>query len=144
MDLYFFENKGFTTEARRARRFEAAGNCVCNGTPRNRKWIGYTPVVTGSMRNRLRSQGIEALRGACEGGREARRGSVGYAIPGVCVRVAGKGLTRHGVRKSGKQRTYKEAFLHFSATEAFRGGEWRGTSGEWREGAVRLCQLPIV
>jgi len=38
-------------------------------------------------------------------------------IPGVCVRVAGKGLTRHGVRKSGKQRTYKEAFLRLSATD---------------------------
>src|SRR5260370_41656191 len=43
-------------------------------------------------------------------------------IPGVCVRVAGKGLTRHGVRKSGKQRTYKEAFLRFGATDEFPKG----------------------
>src|SRR6266851_178054 len=41
----------------------------------------------------------------------------GTLIPGVCVRVARKGLTRHGVRKSGKQRTYREAFLCFGATE---------------------------
>src|SRR5579859_4723766 len=31
--------------------------------------------------------------------------------PGVCVRVAGKGLTRQGVCKSGKQRTCREGFL---------------------------------
>src|SRR5260370_32743647 len=37
-------------------------------------------------------------------------------IPGVCVRVARKGLTRQGVRKSGRQRTYREAFLRFGAT----------------------------
>ena len=43
-------------------------------------------------------------------------------IPGVCVRVARKGLTRHGVRKSGKQRTYKEAFLRFGATDEFPKG----------------------
>jgi hypothetical protein len=29
---------------------------------------GYTPVATGSMRKRLRAEGIEALRGACDGG----------------------------------------------------------------------------
>jgi hypothetical protein len=74
-------------------------------------------VATGSMRNRLRPQGIEAPRGACDGGSEARQGSGGYRIPGVCVRVARKGLTRHGVRKSGKQRTYKEAFLRLGATD---------------------------
>jgi hypothetical protein len=43
-------------------------------------------------------------------------------IPGVCVRVARKGLTRHGVRKSGRQRTYKEAFLRFGATDEFPKG----------------------
>ncbi len=42
--------------------------------------------------------------------------------PGVCVREARKGLTRQGVRKSGKQRTYKEAFLRFGATEEFAKG----------------------
>ena len=30
-------------------------------------WRGYTPVVTGSMRNRVNPQGIEAVRGACDG-----------------------------------------------------------------------------
>ena len=30
----------------------------------------HTPVATGSMRNRLRAQGIEALRGAYDGGRK--------------------------------------------------------------------------
>ncbi len=37
-------------------------------------WKGkrYTPVVTGSRRNRLRLQGIELVRGACDGGSEAR------------------------------------------------------------------------
>jgi hypothetical protein len=46
----------------------------------------------------------------------------GTPIPGVFVRVARKGLTRHGVRKSGKQRTYKEAFLRFVATGQFPKG----------------------
>ena len=40
-------------------------------------------MVTGSMRNRLRPQGIEALRGAYDDGSEAWRGSVGVPTPGV-------------------------------------------------------------
>ena len=48
--------------------------------------------------------------------------SGGTPIPGVCVRVAGKGLTRHGVRKSGMQRTYREVFLRFDATDEFPKG----------------------
>src|SRR5579859_2701290 len=36
--------------------------------------------------------------------------------PGVCVRAAGKGLTRQGVCKSGKQRTCREGFLRFLRT----------------------------
>src|SRR5229473_2752885 len=59
----------------------------------------YTPVVTGSMRNRLRPKGIEAPRGACgSGGRilEAgrwRRESVGVPpTPGISVRADSKGL----------------------------------------------------
>ena len=48
--------------------------------------------------------------------------SGGTPIPGVCVRVARKGLTRHGVRKSGRQRSYKEAFLRFGATDEFPKG----------------------
>src|SRR6266852_8909420 len=92
-DLYLCENKGWiATEARRARRFEAAGNCVCNGTPRNRKRIGYTPVATGSMRNRVKPQGIEAPRGACDGGSEAQRESLEYPHPG-CLRKRGKERT---------------------------------------------------
>ncbi len=31
--------------------------------------------------------------------------------------MASKGLTRQGVRKSGKLRTYREAFLRFGATD---------------------------
>ena len=40
---------------------------------------GYTPVVTGSMRNRVRAQGIEALRGAYDG--RGTGGSQGYPPP---------------------------------------------------------------
>src|SRR5229473_1978743 len=43
-------------------------------------------------------------------------------IPDVFVRVARKELTQHRVRKSGKQRTYREAFLHFRATDEFPKG----------------------
>ncbi len=56
---------------------------------------------------------------------KSRRGNGsngGTPIPGVCVRVARKGLTRQGMRKSGKQRTYREAFLRFGATDEFRKG----------------------
>src|SRR5216684_3077996 len=56
------------------------------------------------------------------GGSEAWRESVGYPIPGVFVRVARKGFTRQGVRKSGKQRSYKEAFLRFGARDEFPKG----------------------
>src|ERR1700686_2101281 len=51
------------------------------------------------------------------GGAEAETGRSGTTIPGVCVRVAGKGLTRQGVRKSGKQRTCRRAFLRFGARQ---------------------------
>ncbi len=44
---------------------------------------GYTPVVTGSLRNRLRPQRIAALRGVCDGGSEARRERVGIPPPRV-------------------------------------------------------------
>ncbi len=44
-------------------------------TQKNLKRIGwYTPVVTGSMRNRVRPQGIEAPRDAHNGDSEERRG----------------------------------------------------------------------
>ena len=46
------EKNGFATETQRHR---------VRG-----EWPGYTPVVTGSMRSRLRTQGILALRGACD------------------------------------------------------------------------------
>jgi len=42
---------------------------------------GYTPVVTRSMRNRLRPQGIEALRGAYDGVGEAWHGNVEVPPP---------------------------------------------------------------
>jgi hypothetical protein len=81
------------------------------------------------MRNRVRAQGIGAPRGAFDGGSEAWWGSVGVPIPGVFVRVAGKGLTRQRVRKSGKPRTYKEAFLRFGATQEFPKGKEVGDLG---------------
>ena len=48
---------------------------------KEKKW--YTPVVTGSMRNRVRPQGIEAPRGAYDGGSEAWRGSAEVPPPRV-------------------------------------------------------------
>src|SRR5579864_8644360 len=45
--------------------------------------------------------------------RAGNKGRRGTPIPGVCVRVAGKGVTRQGVCKSGKQRTYRRVFLRF-------------------------------
>ena len=51
-----------------------------------------------------------------------------------CVRVAGKGLTRHGVRKSGKQRAYKEAFLRFGARDEFRKEYTPVVTGSMRNG----------
>jgi len=60
-------------------------------------------------------------------------GAVVSPIPGVCVRVAGKGLTRQGVRKSGKQRTYKCASLWFLRRTRARGAMEEGGPGgaEW-------------
>ena len=52
-------------------------------------------------------------------------GGRGHTIPGICVRVANKGVTRQGVRKSGRQRTYREAFLR----ECARGNEWAEPKG---------------
>src|SRR5260370_37951187 len=78
----------------------------------------YTHVATGSMRKLLRTGEILTPRDADDGGSKAWRGSAeAPPIPGVFVRVARKGLTRHGVRKSGKQRTYRGAFLRFGATD---------------------------
>jgi len=48
-----------------------------------------TPVVTGSMRNRVRAQGIE-VRGACDGGNEAPGGGVGYPPPGCFAKRGSK------------------------------------------------------
>jgi len=48
---------------------------------------GYTPVVTGSMRNRMRAQGIEAPRGAYDGGIEGWRGCAEVPPGCFCKRV---------------------------------------------------------
>ncbi len=90
-------------------------------------------MVTESMRNRLRAQGIEAPRGACDGGKSGAEVSA-YPHPGVFVRVARKGLTRRGVRKSGKQTTYREALLRFGATEEFAKGYTSVMTGSMRNG----------
>jgi hypothetical protein len=50
----------------------------------------YPPVVTGSMRNRVKLQGIEALRGAHDGGREALEWK-GGTTP-VAIERVGKAL----------------------------------------------------
>src|SRR5260370_38459084 len=47
----------------------------------------YTPVVTGSMHNRVRPKGIEAPRGACDGASKGWRGGGGTPTPGVFVRA---------------------------------------------------------
>ena len=39
----------------------------------------------------------------------------GIPVPGVFVRVANKGVTGEGVRKSGRERTYRRPFLRFGA-----------------------------
>src|SRR5229473_4701838 len=63
-------------------------------TQRSLKHVGYTPVVTGSMRNRLRPQGIEAPRGAYDGGSEACPDVPrDPPPPGVFVRADSKGVT---------------------------------------------------
>src|SRR5713226_3940054 len=63
----------------------------------------YTPVVTGSMRNRLRSQEIEAPRGAYDGGSKARRGSVGIPPPRVFLKKSVQSIENKG-REVEKQR----------------------------------------
>ena len=56
----------------------------------------YTPVVTGSMRNRVRAQGIEGPRGACDGGAKGGGEVLRHPHPGC-------------FRKSGKERTPRSA-----------------------------------
>src|SRR5579864_3453329 len=66
--------------------------------------------------------------------RAGNKGRRGTPTPGVCVRVAGKGLTRQGVCKSGKHRTYRRVFLRFwrrkQRFEVGRGWKKRG----WGQG----------
>ena len=77
---------------------EPIGFATNAGKPEARR--GYTPVVTGSMRNRVRAQGIEAPRGADGGGSEAWRGSWGTHIPRCfCKRVRKLLKTKDGSRK---------------------------------------------
>src|SRR5260370_15319023 len=66
-DLYGCETKGVAGKAIRKNmktKGEPIGFATNAGKPEARR--GYTPVVTGSMRNRVRPQGIEAPRGACD------------------------------------------------------------------------------
>ncbi len=67
---------------------------------------GYTPVVTGSMRNRVRAQGIEAPRGADGGGSEAWRGSWGTHTPPVFLQKSAEVIENKG-RESKKERKEK-------------------------------------
>src|SRR5260370_36089946 len=66
----------------------------------------HAPVVTGSMRNRVRAQGIEAARGACDGGSEAQRESLEYPHPGCFGKRGCKRLKTKETRaeKSTKRR----------------------------------------
>src|SRR5216683_5990901 len=72
-------------------------------------------------------------------------GGRGHTIPGVCVRVANKGVARQGVRKSGRQRTYRKAFLRecamgngragpkdLRAEKTRRSATWNGCANETR------------
>jgi len=44
---------------------------------------GYIPVAMASMRNWLRAEGIEALRGACDGGSKRDRMNADVPTPRV-------------------------------------------------------------
>src|SRR5260370_36458804 len=104
------------TDARRARRFEAAGNCVCNGTPRNRKRIRYTSVVTGSMRNRRKQRVARKWRVTSDPSRRTLwvnewrektleiSGNGDTHISGVCVRVGKERLKLPGMQNAGQQK----------------------------------------
>ena len=81
-------------------------------------------MVTGSMRNRVRAKGIEAPCGACEGGSEARRGSVGVPPPRVFWEkrlqpIENKGREREKERKERYKRLQAAENMRF-ATEALR------------------------
>ena len=68
-----------------ASRFDRSGASQ-SGSPQSQKVrLGYAPVVTGSMRNRVRGLGIEALRGADDGRCLRRYGEVGDSQPGVSL-----------------------------------------------------------
>src|SRR6266481_992187 len=58
--------------------------------------LGYTPAVTGSMRNRVRGQGIETPRGACDGWRKRNLARKCWRTPspGVFASADSKGVTR--------------------------------------------------
>ena len=80
-------------------------------------------MVTESMRNRLRAQGIEAPRGACDGGKSGTEVSA-YPHPG-CFRKSGKErtyATGSGVRAANKGLTER----HFCASVQRRSSQ-RGT-----------------
>src|SRR5260370_19605838 len=98
-----------------------------------------------------------------EGGEERRRGNWshgGTAIPGVCVRVAGKGLTRQGVRKwqtkdlqrgvfalrcngrvrEGVHPRGDRKYAQSSEGTGDRGATWR--MSRWKRSSARKCWIP--
>src|SRR5579864_4313266 len=90
---------------------------ACHGSTEGtepHRWEGaHPPVVfvradykgvTGGVSVRAESKGLICTKIVQVRGAVQLRGT---AIPGVCVRAAGKGLTRQGVCKSGRERTYK-------------------------------------
>src|SRR5713101_1525142 len=72
--------------------------------------------VAGKGIRTARRSGQANMKATCGGKQTA--GMVAPPSWGVCVRVASKGLTRRGVYKSGKQRTYRTTFLRLGATES--------------------------
>ncbi len=89
-----------------------AGTGVCTPTPGAMRMV----VILGAGDWRLEA-GEKWIATEAQRHRGGNWSNGDTPIPGVCVRVARKGLTRRVVRKSGKQRTYKEAFLRFGATD---------------------------
>jgi len=95
---------------------------------RNLKRMGYTPVVTGSMRNRLRPRGIEAPRGAYDGSARKCRDT---PPPVFFVSAYSKGVTREvSVSAESKglicPKIVQNARFHGSAeSKGVTGATWR-------------------
>jgi len=67
-----------------------------------------TPVATGSMRNWLRAEGIEALRGACEGGSKRCRVMRMHSPPGYFAKRVWKLLILQELTIFGAQKSLQE------------------------------------